>query len=115
MHLQLVLQVMFGWRKVALEFTKRIDPELPFYYFTSSHSRFYEGEMPDFNTKARKSQKPKRIPKYELLGSDSRVTLAVRNSASIRTTFHNLPVKLPPPPGTTYQMAHDHSYSANKN
>ena len=114
MHLQLVLQVMFGWRKVALEFTKRIDPELPFYYFTSSHNRFYEGEMPDFNTKASKSQKPKCIPKYELLGSDSRVTLAVRNSASIRTTFHNFPMKLFPPPSTIYQMAHDHSFSANR-
>ncbi|XP_065887166.1 uncharacterized protein [Dysidea avara] len=107
-------EVQFGWRRVVHEFAKRLDPELPFYYYTSSRSRFYEGEMPDFDTKGNKSSKPKRIPQYELLGSNNRVTLSVRKSTSIRTSFHNLPVKLPPPPGTVYQLTDEHSYSIHK-
>jgi len=34
-------QVKFNVRKVYGEFTKRLDPELPFYYYTSAHSRYY--------------------------------------------------------------------------
>ena len=48
-----ILQVYYGWRKVVIEFSKRLDPELPFYYYTSGHSRFLlilqtkqEGELP---------------------------------------------------------------------
>ena len=29
-------QVKFGWRKVCIECQKRIDPDLPFYYFTAA-------------------------------------------------------------------------------
>ena len=32
-------QVFYNFLKVALEFTKRLDPDLPFYYHISSHSR----------------------------------------------------------------------------
>ena len=39
-----VKQVKLCWRKVCLEFNKRLNPELPFFYFTSSHDRFHEGE-----------------------------------------------------------------------
>ena len=42
-------QVWYGWRKVYLVFMKHNDPELPFYYHTSTHTRFYGTEMPDFN------------------------------------------------------------------
>ena len=34
-------QVKFNVRKVYGEFTKRLDPDLPFYCYTSAHSRFY--------------------------------------------------------------------------
>jgi len=70
--------------------------------------------MPDFDTKGSKSCKQKCIPQYELLGSNSRVTLSVHKSASIQTSFHNLPDKLPPPPGTTYQLTDEHSYYTQK-
>ena len=105
------MQVLYGWRRVTHEFVKRIDPDLPFYYYTSAHSRFYEGEMPDFEARPNKNPKPKRAPKYEMLGSNNRVTLTVQNSTSIRATFHNLPVELPPPPGTYNQLTHEHSYT----
>ena len=42
-------EVKFGMRKIISQFSKRIDPNLPFYYYTSAHSRCYEGSNPDFN------------------------------------------------------------------
>ena len=112
--LNAIFQVLFGWRKVTYEFVKRMDPDLPFYYHTSTHNRFYEGDMPDFNTKPKKTPQPRRTPRYELLGADSRVTFAVRNSVSIRAMFHNTPVELPPPPGTYNQLQHEHTYATSK-
>lgn len=41
--------VRFEWRKWCVEYTKRMDPNLPFYYYTSSHDRFLEGPRPSFN------------------------------------------------------------------
>ena len=52
----------------------------------------------------------KRIPRYELLGSNDRVTMAVRGATSIRTKFHNTPIELPPTPGNHNVIIHDHSY-----
>ena len=114
LFLNVVFQVLFGWRKVTYEFVKRMDPDLPFYYHTSTHNRFYEGEMPDFNTKPKKTPQSRRTPRYELLGADNRVTFAVRNSGSIRAMFHNAPVELPPPPGTYNQLHHEHTYAASR-
>lgn len=102
--------MFYGWRKVTSEFMKRLDPELPFYYFTSSHSRFYEGEMPEFSEPAPKPRRPRRAPRRELLGSNARVTYAVRGKQSVRSTFHNIPVNLPPPPSTAAHFLHEHSY-----
>ena len=107
---------MYGWRKATEEFIKRMDPDLPFHYHTSGHSRYYTDLMPDFCTKPPKSKKITRIPRYELLGANNRVTLAVRGESSIRTKFHNVPVDLPPPPGAHNQSAvHEHSYCNNSN
>lgn len=38
-----VKQVQLEFRKMSMEFMKRMDPDLPFYYFTSAHDRFLEG------------------------------------------------------------------------
>ena len=106
---------MYGWRKATHEFMKRLDPDLPFYYHTSGNQCFYEGcLMPHFDKDPGK-KKPKRIPRYELLGSNSRVTVAVRGTPSVRTKFHNAPIQLPPPPGTTNLFIHEHSYSKQIN
>ena len=43
-------------------FLKRMDPGLPFYYHTSTHTQFYEGVMPVFDTKPSKNPWQKRIP-----------------------------------------------------
>lgn len=89
---------------------KRLDPELPFYYYTSAHHRFYEGTQPNFSIAPRK-KKRSRLPQRELLGSSQRVTVAVRGSKSLRTTFHNVPVDLPPPPTAANLSLAEHSYS----
>ena len=74
--------------------------------------------MPSFNQPPTKPKKPKRPPNRELLASiGPRVSLPVRGSLSVRATFHNLPVALPPPPGASNasMVLCEHSYtSTNK-
>ena len=94
-------QVQFGFRKVARELEKRLDPELPFYYHTSHHTRFSEGPLPDFNLPSqRPKRKNKRLPRRELPTAFSvrRATLPVHGNLSVRAQFHNRPVDLPPLP-----------------
>ncbi len=104
--------MLYGWRKVTNEFKKRLDPGLPFYYYTSAHSRFYEGVMPSFNIQASKPKRLRRAPQRELLGASQRVTMAVRGAGSIRAAFPNVPVDLPPPPGAANQLVTEHSYAS---
>ena len=84
------------------------------FYSTSSHSRFYEGEMLDFNAKPNITPREKHLPQCKPLGTNNRVTLSVRSSASIRTKFHNLSIDLPPPPGQHNHLADGHSYFIHK-
>ena len=103
-------QTQFAWRKVCLEFEKRINPDLPFYYFTSAHDRFYEGPRPSFNEPSKK--KNKRLPRGEQVQSltSGRATLPVRGTLTIRPKFHKHPVSIPPPSTTPVHTA-EHSYS----
>lgn len=94
-----------------MEFLKRLDPDLPFYYYTSRGCRFQEGDMPDFSTPAPRPRQPRRPPRRELLGANQHVSFAVRGTGSIRARFHNVPVDLPPPPGSEVQVQSEHSYS----
>ena len=103
--------VRYTWRKICSEFSKRLDPDLGFYYFTSSHDRFYEGERPSFDTAATKKQRTSRSRRRELPGHlmFGRATLpqpSQPSSRSTRMTFHNIP---PPVPGTSAHVS-DHSY-----
>ena len=84
-------QTQFAWRKVCLEFEKRINPDLPLYYFTSAHDRFYEGPCPSFNEP---SKKKKRLPRGEQVQSltSGRATLPVRGTLTIRPKFHKHPL-----------------------
>ena len=82
-----------------------MDPTLPFYYSTSAHHRFYEGEMPAFDENPQKKERPQCVPRRELAGSTGRrVTLPVRGSLSVRAEFHNVPVSLPPLPNASATM-----------
>ena len=90
-----------------------MDPQLPFFYH-STHDRFYEDVMPDFNTKPSKPKKPTRPPVRELMGhGGSRlVTLTTRGKCSLRATFHKEPISLPPLcPEEQFQL--EHSYATH--
>ena len=109
------MQVYFEWRKVVTEYMKRMDPSLPFYYYTGS-DRFYEEEMPSFNDEPRR-KKSNRLPRAELLAADTtiarRSSLPLRGTLSIRATFHAKPVCMPPMASATSidRVISEHSYS----
>ena len=106
-----VKQVKFGIRKVFGEFMKRVDPDLPFYYHTSSHTRYHEGPLPSFDQPAKKKS-IKRVPRREqpTAFGPRRATMPVRGSLSVRPKFHNVPLELPPPP-TSPIVLYEHSYA----
>ncbi len=108
--------VMVEWRKICQEFSKRIDSNLPFFYYTSTHDRYYEGEREDFDTYTRPTSNPRqqRVRTREQPGNLAvgRATLIKSGAQSIRRQYHNLPVELPPPPTASIQtvIASEHSY-----
>ena len=104
-------QAQFAWRKVCVEFRKRINVDLPFYYFTASHDRFYEGPREPFNQPAKKKH-TKRTPRGEQIVSiaSGRATLPVRGTLTIRPQFHKHPISLPPPQSKPVHTA-EHSYA----
>ena len=62
-------QVKLGMRKVLVEFSKRLDPDLPYHYHTSSHTRYSEGSLPSFSEPSKKNRKKaRRVPRREQLG-----------------------------------------------
>ena len=97
-----------------MEYVKRIDPDLPFYYFALAHDRFHERPLPDFDQprpREKKSSQNPPNPRRDHLGTlitgcASMVTL---RALSTRVNFHQVPVDLPPPPGEAIHMV-DHSY-----
>ena len=93
---------------MTIEFLRRMDPDLPFYYYTSPKSRYYEGELPDFSIASK--SKPSRPPQRELLGSTGHVTLTARGKGTLKTRFHKHPIDLPPPPGSS--VVFEHSYAS---
>ena len=95
------------------EFLKRMDPDLPFYYYTTHHHRFYEEEMTKFSVPAAKPRPEQRPARRELLGGDigGRVTKVQHGAGSIRTSFRNVPVELPPLTGLPTQHMLEHVYS----
>ena len=95
---------------MCIEYQKRIDPDLPFYYFTAAHDHFYEGPRPSFNEP--RQSKESRVPRRESTAvfTSGRATLPFRGTQLTRAKFHNLPVELPPPPSIPVHVS-DHSYS----
>jgi len=90
-----------------------LDSIIPFYYFTSAHQRFYEGELPNFNEPRTKPRKD-RAPRRELTASNvaRQTSFPVRGSLSVWAQFHNFPVSLPllPTASTHKRVAAEHSY-----
>lgn len=110
-------EVRYGFRKICNEFVKRLNPDLPFYYHTSSHTRFQEGPLPDFNQPSgRMKRKHTRVSRREQLAAvvPGRASMPIRGSLSVRAQFHNQPVELPPPPSTP-SISFEHSYNKQYN
>lgn len=109
-------EVRYGFRKICNEFVKRLNPDLPFYYHTSTHTRFQEGPLPDFNASipGHIRRKHARVPRREQPAAfaPGRASMPVRGSLSVRAQFHNQPVELPPPPNTPSNI--EHSYYRNQ-
>ena len=106
-------QVRFAFRKVCVEFSKRLDPDLPYFYHTSAHTRYSEGPLPAFNlASSKKKRKSRTAPRREQPAAFilRRATLPVHGSTSVRSQFHNRPIDLPPPP-TEHCHLFEHSYT----
>ena len=109
-----VKNVLYAWRHACLEFTKRSDSDLHYYYYTASHDQFYEGDKPGFNeqsTKASRNPRHMRVKRAESLAGHTtgRTTLPTPGVRSVRLTYHNIPVEIPPPP-TKLPHETDHAY-----
>ena len=71
--------------------------------------------MPAFDEPSEKPKQPKRVPRREQVRADvnGRVTMAIRGDRSIQTTFHNLPIELPPPPlPNQSSILSEHAYAS---
>ena len=105
----------YNWRKTCHEFAKRLDPSLPYYYYTSSHDRFCEGEMPSFDVPALSNRNPRkqRVRRREQLSElvFGRATLPKPGVRSTRLEYHNVPINLRPPPGTYTPVLTEHSHA----
>ena len=106
--------VKYNWQKVCNEFRKRLSPTLPFYYHTSTHDRFYEGDRPLFDKirgSSKRNPRMQRLRAFEQLSHvQGQVTLPTPGSRSTRNTYHNKPIDQPPPP-TQLNALSEHNYS----
>ena len=70
---------------------------------------------PEFSVQQPSKQNPRnqRVRQYEQPSSlvTGRASLPKPGAKSIRLSFHNLPVELPPPPTEAYHPSMEHSYS----
>ena len=108
-------EAKYTWRKVCLEFSKHLDPDIGFYYYTSSHDRFYEGERPHFDEETAR-KKVNRVRRREQPSNlmFGRATVPIPSTRSTRMKFHNLPLELPPITSTENQHIYEHSYHINR-
>ncbi len=108
--------VMVEWRKICSEYSKRIDRDLPYHYFTSSHDRFFEGDRPSFDKYSKPTSNPRsqKIRAREKPGI-GQTTLIEAGARSIRRKYHMSPIDLPPLPTITLgeTVTAEHSYYHN--
>ena len=85
------------------EFKKRIDPDLPFFYWTGAKQRYTEFDLPSFN-KPTAPRIVERLDKVEISRRGdpgvfvaNRASLPQKGQLTVRAQFHKAPVALPPP------------------
>jgi hypothetical protein len=95
-------QFIDAQRKIFNEFTKRIDPDLKFFYWSGTKERYTDIELPSFNQPSNGTGK-ERLDNVNLsrrghLGVfvANRASLQQRGQLTAREKFHRDPVELPP-------------------
>lgn len=88
--------------KIINEFAKRVDPELPFYYWTGHNARYRDIALPSFNVPSGHGA-VERLDRVILSRRGdpgvfvaNRASLPQRGKLTVRATFHRAPVALPP-------------------
>ena len=106
-------QVKFSWRKICNEHQKRNDSDLPYFYYTSNHDRFYEGERLSFDIAGARKRVMK-VSRAESMAASTfasgKASLPSHKTLHTRAVFHNPPEELPPPPDMPIHLS-EHSYS----
>ncbi|XP_070534517.1 uncharacterized protein [Ptychodera flava] len=89
-----------NYKKICNEFTKRVDPDLPYYYWTGSDSRFNMGPLPSFN---QPSGDVERLDRVQIrrradpaVFHANRASVPRRGSLTVRAQFFQNPEQLPP-------------------
>ena len=102
-------KVQDEWKNICIEFDKRERSDLPFFYFSAAHDRFYEGERPSFDMQPTRKREAPRPPQRETQYSSAfavgHISLPSRGEKSKRLQFHSGPVALPTPPAL---QSHDY-------
>ena len=88
-------------RKITQEFTKQVDPDLPFYYWTGVNERYNYGSLKSFNKQSKSgTERLDRVtvsrradPGVFVAG---RATLPQRGTLTVRAQFHAAPERLSP-------------------
>lgn len=93
--------------KIMNEFTKHIDPDCPFYYWTGYHTHFQNFPLPSFNEPSKSGSERLDHVVVSSRGDPgifvaSRASLPQKGQLTVRANFHRAPVQLPPPGGPTY-------------
>ena len=88
--------------KILNEFTKRIDPNLAFYYWTGVKERYRDFELPSFDNPTG-PEIVERLDKIKLSRRGdpgvfvaNRASLPQRGQLTARAKFHKAPIALPP-------------------
>ena len=88
--------------KILNEFSKRIDPDLKFYYWTGAKERYRDFELPSFNERTDNGHQ-ERLDKVTLSRRGNpgvfvanRASIPQKGQLTARAKFHREPISLPP-------------------
>ena len=88
--------------KILNEFSKRIDPDLKFYYWTGAKERYRDFELPSFNEPTGNGHQ-ERLDKVTLSRRGdpgvfvaNRASIPQKGQLTARAKFHREPISLPP-------------------
>ncbi len=98
-----VKQFLEAQPKILNEFSKRIDPDLQFYYWTGAKERFTDDSLPSFNLPSG-NEKGERLDQIKVsrrgdpgVFVGNRASLPQKGQLTARAKFHRDPIELPPP------------------